>query len=210
MRLLFVVAAALALATAPPAAAVQIPNGFEITENFEALPLGAASFDFVSGYLGTLSGGAIITATPEFPALSGTQVYAGTTLIFNIVNKVDFDWPAIGATISGAAPVAMTVYGFDYNLFSEIEVVTLTTLGGVNESLFYLAQTYNYGVSRAVFTSSQAFAIDDFIVGLPNVSPGIPEPASWLTLLLGFALTGAALRRCHGQAAPLLLSTKGN
>lgn len=194
MRLSFVAAAAVALVALAPAAAVQTSNGFQIVENFEDLPLGPASFDFVGGYLGTLGGGDIITATAAFPPVSGNQVYFGQSLTFNIIEKVDFAWPAIGASITGPAPVTMTVYGFDIDLFEEVEVGSLATVGGANEVLFFINEFNAFGVTRATFTSLQPFAIDDFIVGLPDVMPGIPEPASWAMLITGFGLIGVLLR----------------
>lgn len=52
----------------------------------------------------------------------------------------------------------------------------------------YVNYTYNYDTNRAV-----SRAVGDFIID--SVAVAVPEPASWLMMIAGFGLVGAAARR---------------
>ena len=78
-----------------------------------------------------------------------------------------------------------------------MEFQTLVASSGSNpldEPLFLGSDLDPQFLTRAVFSSTDTFAIDDFTLGLIDVGPGIPEPASWAMMIMGFGLAGAAQR----------------
>lgn len=84
------------VAAAPPLAAAQTENGFQIIDDFEARDRGPAMINFCGvsapeeDCLGVLSGGTIALASAAFPAMSGTQVYTGAKITLDIADKVNY------------------------------------------------------------------------------------------------------------------------
>jgi hypothetical protein len=203
------IAVALVLAGGP-AAAVQTAIGFQILEDFEGRALGATSINFcdvadpAANCLGTLTGGSVALATAEFPANSLDHVYTGTAITLDIVNAVDFSWPAVAARVSGTMPIRLQAYTFDYDLAIDVLIGDISTAGSdTNTLLGFGSDSDPYFLSLIRYSSDATFAIDDFRIGLPDVSPGIPEPANWLMLIAGFGLVGSALRlRRPGRQLP--------
>ncbi len=195
----FLVAAAV-LAAATPAAATRTYEGFSETEDFEGLASGAASLDFGNATPddGILSGGTVTAGTLALPAHSGSQVYGGTTITFDVSDKVDYTWPAFAAWVVGPARIFLSVYTYDPNTmvesYHEAAVTDSPTVPGLLR-IGYGRNDAPGQYTRAVFSSDQPFVIDDFTLGLVDVPPGIPEPASWASMIAGFGLAGAATRR---------------
>jgi hypothetical protein len=52
-----------------------------------------------------------------------------------------------------------------------------------------------------VFTIDPAFARDFRIVGVPGEASAVPEPAAWALMVVGFGLTGGAMRRSGRRIA---------
>jgi hypothetical protein len=86
---------------------------------------------------------------------------------------------------------------------------------GANETFSYLGISFaDPRIARARIVTGNAalgpatnespsvdlVAMDDFLFGEPTLS-AIPEPATWMTLIAGFGLVGAALRRRIARAA---------
>lgn len=187
---------------AAPAGAVQTAIGNSILEDFEGYATGPLSTDYCvvgspDDCLGTLSGGTIAAGDSSFPAVSGTQVYVGTSIGLSIANAVDFSWPAVmGRVTTGAAPVTLTVYDFDPDSGLEDVVATQHVAAGLTNTSFGAGSESNLlFLTRFTLTSDSPFAIDDLVMGLETVAPGVPEPRSWALLISGFGLTGAVLRR---------------
>lgn len=191
MRRWLLLVAAIAVAT--PAVAARTHNGFQEIEDFE----GVASFDFgdPSPDDGILSGGSLIDATLALPAHSPTHVYSGTEIVFDVADKVDYSWPAVGAYVSGSAPVTLTLWAWVPDQAVEVQIASLSSSSQPSDEWLAIGDSFNNQfLTRAVFSSSAAFAIDDFSLGLPDVGPGIPEPASWALLITGFGIAGTARR----------------
>ncbi len=70
----------------------------------------------------------------------------------------------------------------------------------------YIAQAYS-GITSLVLSSDDIYglAYDDFHFDLADngggTPGGVPEPASWALMILGFGLAGAALRRQRAAIA---------
>ncbi|NJC07351.1 PEPxxWA-CTERM sorting domain-containing protein [Polymorphobacter fuscus] len=199
-RLVLVVAAL--SGSGGPAQAIQTAIGSQILEDFEGRQLGATSINFCDvaypalDCLGTLSGGSVTLATAAFPANSPTQVYIGSIITLDIVDNFDYSWPAVAAYVSGSAPIRFRAWEYDANLGGDRLVADFSTNGSDSNRLIAFGSDSDLQFLTLIeFSSSTTFAIDDFRIGLPDVAPGIPEPASWAMLIAGFGLTGASLRR---------------
>ena len=98
--------------------------------------------------------------------------------------------------MSGTAPIRLRDRGYDPSLDVESLVGDISTLGSdINTLLGFGSDADPRFLTRISFSSSEAFAIDDLAIGLADVMPGVPEPASWAMFIAGFGLTGAAMRR---------------
>jgi hypothetical protein len=190
------------LAIANPAVAGQTAIGAQILEDFEGRALGPTSINFCdvafpdADCLGTLSGGSVAMATLAFPAASPSHVYTGTFITLDILENADFSWPAAAAYVSGTAPIRFRAWAYDTDLGDDKLVADFSTSGDDRNALVTFGSDIDPQFLTLVeFSSDAIFAIDDFRIGLPDVSPGIPEPASWALLIAGFGLVGAAMRR---------------
>lgn len=189
---------ATALAAGPVfAAQTWVANALH--EDFEGYALGPQSFSFCGqpgdDCLGVLSGGSVMTATGDLPAASGNQVYAGTSLSFAIPEPDFYAWPALSFSLStGDSPVIFTLYDFDNGL--EFELFSLEVPAMLaNEALGVGSEGNTQYFSRFTLQSASQFAIDDLVLGLEGVPPAVPEPASWLMMIIGFGVVGVTLRR---------------
>ena len=186
-----------------PLAATQVANGSQIIENFEGYALGSKSIVFCDvaypamDCLGTLSGGSITTASSVFPdASTGTQVYTGTTIGLTISDYIDYSWPAVSAYVTGTQPISLRIWSYDSVLNAEVEIAALSTTGAVTNFAFgYGDELNNLFLTRFEYSSDAVFSIDNLAMGLFDVGPGIPEPSSWMMLIMGFGLVGAISRR---------------
>ena len=188
-------------ALAQPALAVQVAIGNATHEDFEGYALGPKSIDICPGTVGSggagfdcgygvLLGGSIV-------AVAGGQAYAGTDMGLSVTDPVDLSIPGMRALVSsGDAAVTLTVFAYDYDLGSEMPFYT-DTLGPGQAGVWMGIGTEASPVfiTRFRFASQASFTIDDLQVGLENIAPGIPEPASWALLMLGFGATGSIMRR---------------
>lgn len=190
------------------ASAKQTAIGFSTLEDFEDYALGPKSLDFCPGEVGPdnggldcqfgmLQGGSITAATAQFPAASGSQVYAGTSISLLGSDAYNNSWPGIFARVSsGSSDVTLTLFRYDYTLDTEVVFSTSSIAAGLKGQLMGTGTSDEpISLTRFTFSSQSMFAIDDLQLGLADVAPGIPEPASWLMLIAGFGAVGSALRQ---------------
>lgn len=192
------------LAMGAPAVAVQSENGSQILEDFEGYETGPRSFNFCSvaypaeDCLGTMSGGSVEAATAAFPAASGSQVYVGTSITLSIFDNYNYSWPAVSALVTGVDPIRLQVWDYDIDTASEVLRFDGSTAPNTSNVFFNFGDDLSpQYLTRFTFSSASEFAIDDLRLGLPDVAPGVPEPSSWAMLVIGFAATGAFVRRRH-------------
>ena len=88
----------------------------------------------------------------------------------------------------------------------ETEYSGLTVTGGSSYLAYYAGLASGWGVSRTTSTSfaQGIFPLDAATGGFGStqgfIAGGVPEPASWALLILGFGSAGAVLRRRRGAA----------
>jgi len=114
----------------------------------------------------------VVFADVDFPTTSGIEFFA-------------IDGGSLGTYFAPVANNGLSFLGvtFDSAIIAGARIVTGNAALGPNDG----------GIVDVV-------AMDDFIYGEPVAAP-IPEPASWAMMILGFGITGSALRR--RQRTPL-------
>lgn len=189
---------AAALAAAPAVGAEWTANGFQAVATFEDVDVGAMeSCDDM--FSQCVSGGTVREAGDGFTARSGARFMVGTD-----IGTPQFDlgvtmWPALGAWVQGAGPVTASFYGGQYGdltLLATFDVAAgaeYTFVGFDNAD----AQ-FSLSLLEMRLTSATAFAVDDVTFGLPEQVYGVPEPAAWALMIVGFGMVGGALRRGRG------------
>ena len=100
-------------------------------------------------------------------------------------NVLSFD-----ITFADSAFVAF-LEGFDQNGALLNSLVVDSTLGTINVAGFDGIHTLRIG------NFGSHMSVDNF-----TISAAVPEPATWLTMLIGFGLVGAALRRTRTRLRP--------
>lgn len=182
------IAAALLVLAGPAAAA-----GYQYVFDFEDLGVGTTTVKLGAAPVNTGTGGTVATSAA---AHSGTKVYAGTTLDFVVENEIDYDWPAVGGWITGADAVTLTAW--HYNPDTGTEDLAGTAVTGPSPSDAFLGIGTDMApvrITKWQFASTSAFTLDDLTLGLVDVPGGIPEPAAWGLMVVGFGVVGGRMRR---------------
>jgi hypothetical protein len=214
MRIITLVAAsALALLASPANAAANIT----FTTGVGALPstIGSPNFSQTFGS-GAVNGTSFIAGAGE--TVTGTvNLYSSDVSgqAIGPVNKTDNFLSILNGSYeitfsSGMRAVTFLIGGLDsYNsvvlnfvgggsqILNGREIIGLSNVGAPTNSGESGLVRYDFApagpaVSSIVFGSTQAaFEIDDVVAA-------VPEPATWLMMILGFGLVGAGLRRRRG------------
>lgn len=98
--------------------------------------------------------------------------------------------------MSGTAPILLRACAYNSRSDTEVLVSSQSTLGSDTNTVLRFGNDANpQFLTRLEFSSAATFALDDLAMGLFDIAPGVPEPASWIMLIAGLGLTGAAMRR---------------
>lgn len=188
---LLAIAASFALSTAAQAASVAI--------NFDGVPTNDLVNGFYSG--GTSSSGAtgpnLGVDFTGFQTTSGFGETSPPNLAFNAGG------PAFANTTFG-----FTAFSFTAGFFQAGTVNVFSGTGGTGTLLGSLSgllgdpnafqlQTITFsGIGRSVtFVGPDAtLGVDDFNFTLAGGGGGVPEPATWAMMLIGFGIVGGAMR----------------
>lgn len=179
-KLPLLIAGASLLAFAPAAnAAVTIGGGTTVTTTVDQAADGSFKIGFSDGnllnpfdeileFMTTLGGFLSVTATT-------TANFAGGP------NDTDFTNVSLTNTASGGATtdIPATAFSTDQNEFRQVNNVPIS------------AGTYRIRLQGTPGTSNGAFGGDVAF----TAASAVPEPGTWLMMLVGFGLLGGALRR---------------
>ena len=99
-------------------------------------------------------------------------------------------WPTSSPALSNPGLFFASASGAEYNLFSDN--ATTYELYKARPGASYLANS----VGTIAFTETHPI-----IGGLEGVQGGVPEPAAWTLMILGFGAVGAALRQRRSRLA---------
>jgi hypothetical protein len=194
-----------------PAQALPTQIGYAFLEDFEGYTPGPRSIDIcdASECLGLVSGGSIIAATQQFPARSGSYVYAGTDVSFTLYDPYNIAFHLYQFYIStGFSPVLFEVFKYDHDLGANIVLRSEIIRSDTSNMFVSIGDEFAQGAMFTNFrlTSPSLFAIDDLKIGLEDTIWGIPEPSSWLMMIVGFAAIGTSLRRRRAALADSRIS----
>jgi hypothetical protein len=144
--------------------------------------LNAASGYDITGIGGNVDGDTItvLVANPNKANASASFSADGQFIFDNII------WPTGAPQLSNPGILFMGKSGHEYNIFSDdavhYELYKATPFGGYNAN--------SRGTISVTAPSPPAFDLR---------SPGVPEPASWALMILGFGAVGAVLRQRRGR-----------
>jgi hypothetical protein len=183
--------------SALPASAIQ-QIGYQSIIDFDEFDPGTTVVAYGDNNF-TIRGGVVQAGSAEFPAYSSPNVYYSTGFVGTSssdgygLNAAD-GWPFIGAFVTpSTAPVTATFTAFPDYVSPPYLPATVTTVGlAANQLLEFTDPAVN--VFAVSFSSAAPFAIDDLTYGLPGVPPGVPEPATWILMLVGLGGLGLASR----------------
>lgn len=177
-KLPLMIAGASLLAFSPAAqAAVTITGNTTVTTNVDQTPDGSFKIGFSAGsltnpfdqileFMTTLSGFLSITATTTANFVGGP-------------NDTDFSSVSLLGPDGSTTDVPETAFSSDLNEFRIVNNVPIS------------AGTYQIRLQGTPGTSNGAFGGDVAFVA----ASAVPEPGTWLMMLIGFGLLGGAMRR---------------
>jgi len=79
-----------------------------------------------------------------------------------------------------------------------------STQGDGDDTAFYLFNAGTIGLDTFTLAFNAASTVTLFQTGSPPPPPGVPEPATWAMMLMGFGAAGTALRRSRRKNSKLL------
>jgi hypothetical protein len=196
-RPMFVAVLALAMGVASTAASA------DTTLGFDDIPEGTVAAAQYNGLV--ITGGSVLTLdsilNPEFPPHSDPNVlynYADGNISILFTTAVD----SIGGYITGNEVVTLSAYN-GATLLGTIATSGpnyVSSGGSPNEFLQLLFPTITSAVFSGATGFENTYTLDDLTVGGTITVNGVPEPATWAMMLLGFGAIGASMRRRRSAA----------
>jgi hypothetical protein len=146
-----------------------------------------------------LNGDAGFNANGSNPTIFTNTAATTTTLTKDGGGSFDFTSIELADIYNGTSGGQVT---FNFNFLggaTSSQTVTLAQTSGLQNFVF--DQLGLTSVSWVPVTTNGRFVQFDFLnVTGDAVSPGVPEPATWAMMLLGFGFVGFAMRRMQRQA----------
>lgn len=175
------------------------PAGAALTGCVIGTPTGTLALDGASPQTFITNDG----ANPTSPVLSGSPIFNGPVSIL-------FSTPQAGVGLDGGYfnnphSTGITAYDIHGNVIGTVSNLNL----GI-EFLGLVTSDHSATISGLQFhlvgDEPAGFAVDNIRFGVGGevvAPPGVPEPAAWAMMLLGFGGAGVLLRRRRAQAAAL-------
>ena len=195
------------------AAAVGVNNGSFVLNMADVAPSGGIT-GAGSNYQLTLSTTANVINYAN-PSFNGLTVETSRTLDFGTVSSrggpalLNFSLFNIG-DINSAGLELYQINGPANSLFTSTIVPFQNLAGGANNNYSVSLNPLNLGIANGVYTflfrdyapgvvGGRNYALTLSLVG--SVFDPVPEPATWMTMVLGFGLVGAVARRRAAASA---------
>lgn len=188
---------------------------------------GAAVIDFEGYTLGASTAGQALAGTPyaiagangtitEDPAGSGGKVLAltldadndGYLRIFSGVTGDKTEWGLDYAYLFDLVSFDVWVPADTHMIGSAPDVPRTALAGGQWTTFTWTGRSMEAGNRWAWRISDGPSYIDNIVFANEHIA-AVPEPATWAMLILGFGLTGAALRRRQRVAIHIAVDSNG-
>jgi hypothetical protein len=174
--------------------------------NFDDITVsGVTEVDLTNQYAGMTFTGARVLNSPgqlndvNFPPFTGPNVIANDADGFGGFITITFDAPvtSVGAYATTFDPLTVRAYDGATLLGSATLAVPNYANGGVGQPNQFLSLDFAQITSVQYYDGNfGSFTLDNLTIdgGAFTGVPGVPEPATWAMLLLGFGVMGGTLR----------------
>jgi len=162
----------------------------------ENLKVHNSAFDFDT----LVSGGSVVGRLGGNPGL-GSRAYSGKSITIITEDPFEFSWPGFGAWIRGPDAIELAVYQYNENTKKNDLRETISLLASGPDEYLALGGP-GYFITKAIFSSSSDFTLDNLTLGIPGIAPGIPEPSAWMMMIGGLVLVGGAMRTVRRPGLP--------
>ena len=177
---------------------VAMSNGL-VWSSTNSIDQGGAVFGWTNGYSFLGNG-----SWNGEPAMAGTNQSSD---VYGSVQSMSFDFTvalsAIGGVINwvpNALPVTISIYDAGDNLLDSL----VMSSGGINletPDIFYGFQSDTANIARLTLTDGYIGIRSIKAIGYVADPGGIPEPATWAMMIMGFGMTGTAMRASRRRRA---------
>lgn len=124
-----------------------------------------------------------------FPQGDFFEMYLDGALVVSIA-------PNNNSGIALIPPTATLTFGpSDFGYTGFLDRVYRVSLGNLAHTSSTAALSFRVNGVGWQGGADESFGLDNLSVSLARVQGGIPEPSTWLTMILGFGFVGGALRR---------------
>jgi hypothetical protein len=179
------------------------PVGSTITYDFDSnIPTGTNPADIVGPGSTANAYAQPLASLGHFFSVGPSTTASGGFSLGSNIGSFSFIWGSIDTYNTLTLTTAGGVYTYSGTYIASLIPTPANGNQGAPQTnpivTFFLSGADQNGVSLSLASTQNAFEIDDVAVN------GVPEPATWAMMLLGFGAIGVAVRRRRKTALPQL------